>query len=61
MKKGQIINGTKVTYEDFENEVGKKITMVIGSFTKDHKKACKKFWNKPIDVDDTVSNIILGR
>ena len=61
MKKGQIIDGKQVEYSDFEKEVGKRIFHVIAIFSVKHKKACRKFWNKYIDVEDTVSNIIIGR
>ena len=61
MKKGQIINGKAVTYSEFETEVSKRIFIVIAVFSDKHKKACKKFYNKSVDVEDTVSNIILGR
>lgn len=58
---GQLVEGKRITYQEFEKQVAKKLSMhpFLIKKAKD-LRLCKKLYNKGYSVDDTYSFILLN-
>lgn len=58
---GQIVNGKRITYDEFEKEVGGNLKKyILLKLTMKHVKLVKKLYRKGYTVEDTVSFVILN-
>jgi len=59
---GQLANGKKLTYQEYEKEVADKLKKYVALQWQNKKSAalCKKLYKKGYSISDTVSFIILN-
>lgn len=57
---GQLVNGKRLTYEEFSTEVATRLRRYIMSNYKLSEKLCKKLYNKGYTIEDTCSFLILN-
>ena len=60
MTYGQLIDGKRITYEEFSKEVASRLRSYIVSNYKLSERLCKSLYNKGYSIEDTCSFLILN-